>query len=120
MFGIEDFSKPLIDYSNFDPSQLRDVLVFGGSILLIGMATIFAVLCTLWLCLFIFKLAFQGSEKRKNSKKSMKAVSNAVENTNDTSVVDDSEIVAVIAAAIAMAESENSDLKFRVVSFKRV
>ena len=31
----------------------------------------------------------------------------------------DDEIVAVIAAAIAMAESENSGLKFRVVSFKR-
>ena len=34
-------------------------------------------------------------------------------------VSNDDEIVAVIVAAIAMAESESLDTKFRVVSFKR-
>ena len=32
----------------------------------------------------------------------------------------DEEIVAVIAAAIAMAESESNGIKFKVVSFRRV
>ena len=119
MFGIEDFSKPLIDYSNFDFSQLKDVLVFGGSVVLIGMATIFAVLTILWAFLAVFKLVFKNADK-KESKKAAKATAGNVEKTEDNTNADQNEIIAVIAAAIAMAESENSDLKFRVVSFKRV
>ena len=42
MFGI-DKTLPIVDFSNFDVSQLGDALVFGGSVLLIGMATVFAV-----------------------------------------------------------------------------
>ena len=42
------------------------------------------------------------------------ATANTVQSTADE------EIVAVIAAAIAMAESENSGLKFKVVSFRRI
>ena len=34
-------------------------------------------------------------------------------------VYDDEEIIAVIAAAIAMAESQNAGAKFKVVSFRR-
>ena len=120
MFGVEDFSKPIIDYSNFDPSQLGDVLIFGGSILLIGIGTIFAVLCILWLFLVLFKLVFHNAAKRKESKRGAKAVANVADKTAEASEDNSGEIVAVIAAAIAMAESENSDLKFRVVSFKRV
>ena len=119
MFGIEDFSKPLIDYSNFDFSQLKDVLVFGGSVVLIGMATIFAVLTILWAFLAVFKLVFKNADK-KESKKAAKATAGNVEKAEDNTNADQNEIIAVIAAAIAMAESENSDLKFRVVSFKRV
>lgn len=43
---------------------------------------------------------------------------NLVEETSNSD--QDEEIIAVIAAAIAMAESENSGLKFRVVSFRRI
>ena len=119
MFGIEDFSKPIIDYSNFDFSQIKDVLIFGGSILLIGMATIFAVLIILWAFLALFKLVFHNSGK-KEAKKSQKAVVGGTEKAENDTGTDQGEIIAVIAAAIAMAESENSDLKFRVVSFRRV
>lgn len=38
----------------------------------------------------------------------------------DVTESNDEEIIAVIAAAIAMAESESEGLKFRVVSFKRI
>ena len=79
MFGIEDFSKPIIDYSNFDFSQIKDVLIFGGSILLIGMATIFAVLIILWAFLALFKLVFHNSGK-KEAKKSQKAVVGGIDN----------------------------------------
>ena len=44
MFGIEDFSKPIIDFANFDISQLGNALLFGLSMLAIGMITVFAVL----------------------------------------------------------------------------
>lgn len=120
MFGIEDFSKPLIDYSNFDLSQIKDVLIFGGSVLLIGVATIFLVLCILWLCLSLFKLVFHNTGKKEARKSARNTNSGNVEKSNDYTTSDQGEIIAVIAAAIAMAESENSDLKFRVVSFKRI
>lgn len=120
MFGIEDYSKPIVDFSNFDVSQLGDALLFGASIMLIGMVTIFAVLCILWLFLIVFKLVFQNLGKNKAAKKNTAVAPVVNENATKPSQPDDGEIIAVIAAAIAMAESESSGLKFRVVSFRRV
>ena len=117
MFGVENFSEAIIKYGEgFEISQLGKAALFGGSMVLIGMATIFAVLCTLWGCLALFKLVFHDLPAKKAAK--------AVEEDTSAVVVEetasnDDEIVAVIAAAIAMAESEASDTKFRVVSFKR-
>ena len=118
MFGI-DKTLPIVDFSNFDPSQLGDALVFGGSVLLIGMATVFAVLCILWAFLGLFKLVFHDIPKRK-SEKSTKSVDLAEQATQ--TVVNDAneELVAVIAAAIAAAESDNTGIKFKVVSFRKV
>ena len=45
---------------------------------------------------------------------------NAVNENTDVAENNDEEIIAVIAAAIAMAESESEGLKFRVVSFRRI
>ena len=67
MFGIEDFSKSIVDYSNFDISQLGEAALFGGAILLIGMATIFSVLVVIWLCLVLFKVAFHDLPSKKAS-----------------------------------------------------
>lgn len=121
MFGIEDFSKPIVDYSNFDVSQLTDALLFGGAVLLIGMATVFAVLCILWLCLVVFRIVFHDiPEKKAATKSASQTVQSYVPDSYYEPQNNDDEIVAVIAAAIAMAESENSDTKFRVVSFKRI
>ena len=116
MFGIEDFSQLIVDYGNFDPSQLGKAAVFGGAILLIGMATIFTVLFVLWLCLTLFKLFFTERPDKKTA--TVAPVTDAPITPVATS--DESEeIVAVIAAAIAMAESEAAGIKFKVVSFKR-
>ena len=113
MFGIEDYSKPIIDFANLNGGDFGTALAFGGIMLLIGMLTVFAVLCTIWACLSIFKVAFHGVEKKEKPAPVVEVAPVA------TPVNDDTEIIAVIAAAIAMAESENGGAKFRVVSFNR-
>ena len=107
-----DYSSNLIQSKGF-----AETLGFGAQMLFLGMATVFAVLAIIWLCLTIFKLAFQ--EKPKNSKAAVVEAPAAVEVAPVAAANQDEEIVAVIAAAIAMAESENAGLKFKVVSFKR-
>lgn len=120
MFGIEDFSKPIIDFQNFDISQLGNAFLFGLSMLAIGMITIFAVLCLLWLCIYLFRLFFHEIPEKKAAKKAAAIPAAVVEKTEEVVTSNEGEIVAVIAAAIAMAESEHSGMKFRVVSFRRV
>ena len=120
MFGIEDFSKPIIDFANFDISQLGTALLFGLSMLAIGMITVFAVLGLLWLCIYLFRLFFHELPAKKAAKRAAAAPTAVVERTEEVATHSDEEIVAVIAAAIAMAESEHSGMKFRVVSFRRV
>ena len=118
MFGIEDFTQKIVDFANFDISQLGNALLFGGAMLLIGMATVFSVLALLWLCLVLFKLFFHDIPTRRASMQKVAPV--AVETVNESPKSDaEGEIVAVIAAAIAMAESESGGMKFKVVSFKR-
>lgn len=118
MFGIEDFTQKIVDFANFDLSQLGDAFLFGGAMLLIGILSVFAVLILLWICLMVFKLFFHDiPAKRSVTQKAVQAPVAIVKEVIPTS--SDDEIVAVIAAAIAMAESENSGMKFKVVSFKR-
>lgn len=120
MFGIEDYSKPIVDFANFDIAQLGNALLFGVSMLLIGMLTIFSVLCLLWLFLWLFKLLFHELPAKKAAKKKAEPVVTAVEKNDENKAQDEGEIIAAIAAAIAMAESEHSGMKFRVVSFRKV
>ena len=118
MFGIEDFTQKIVDFANFDISQLGDAFLFGGAMLLIGMLAVFAVLILLWICLMVFKLFFHDiPAKRSVTQKAVQAPVAMVKEVVPTS--SEGEIVAVIAAAIAMAESDNSGMKFKVVSFKR-
>ena len=117
MFGIENYSEAIVKYgSGFDVSQLGDAALFGGAMVLIGMVTIFSVLILLWGCLALFKLVFHDIPAKRGTKQTAEVVA-------PTPVVEtgssDDEVIAVIAAAIAMAESECSDTKFRVVSFRR-
>lgn len=119
MFGIEDFSQKIVDFGNFEFSQLGDAFMFGGAVLLMGMLTVFSVLAILWGCLTLFKFFFHDLKfkAKSNVKKETVEVTEAA--PAPAEVADDGEIIAVIAAAIAMAESENSDVKFKVVSFRR-
>ncbi len=106
-----DFTKPVNGFGE----QFK----FGGQMLLLGMTTVFVVLCVIWLALVIFKLAFNNIQHKsaKEVKPQAPVVTPVAPVANQAA--DNGEIVAVIAAAIAMAESESNGMKFRVVSFKK-
>ena len=116
MFGI-DIRYPIVNFDNFEGSQILDTLKFGGTMLLIGMVTVFAVLGLLWLFLALFKVAFHDLPKKKSSKAT--SVCEVAPAPIEVKKDNNDEIIAAIAAAIAMAESESSGIKFKVVSFKR-
>lgn len=100
-----------------DKLGFADSLEFGGQMLLLGLGAVFAVLTTIWLLLTLFKIVFTriNSTEKKSAPAPVVAPAPVAQ-----PVTSDDEIVAVIAAAIAMAESECGDnVKFRVVSFKR-
>ncbi len=104
-----DITKPIESFA--------DKAFYGGQMLLIGMLTVFSVLILLWLTLIVFKFLFHDLMSRRKQK-DVKVEPSPVHYTADST--DNQEIIAVIAAAIAMAESESGGNKnFRVVSFKR-
>lgn len=76
---------------------------------------ILAIGAAMLLVLYIrSKKASDTQENEQNARETeTNVISEATESANE-------EIIAVIAAAIAMAESENNGLKFRVVSFRRI
>ena len=97
-----------------------EILSLGGQVVLIGVLTVFAALGLLWACLSVFKVVFHDMPAKKSGRivPEKKVVESFVAPTPVQT--NDDEIVAVIAAAIAAAESESdSAVKFRVVSFRR-
>lgn len=110
----EDYSSAIINTKG-----LAETLGFGAQILFIGILAVFAVLTILWFCMIGFKFLFHDIKSGKAQK--TPALSTVPETMPIAPVTStDEEIVAVIAAAIAMAESEcGGTVKFRVVSFKR-
>lgn len=83
---------------------------------------ILIALATIFLGLLIIKFFIKLIKGEPLGNRPVKSTSNTEsgELISENNVTNNDEIVAVIAAAIATAESENSGLKFRVVSFKRV
>ena len=97
-----------------------EILALGGQVVLIGILTVFSVLGLLWACLTVFKIVFHDMPNKKTHKPvtEKEVVESFV--APEPVASQDEEIVAVIAAAIAAAESESGGLvKFRVVSFRR-
>ena len=96
-----------------------DALTYGGGVVLLGLGTVFSVLVIIWIVLMAFKFFFHDLKFAKKPKKTPVAET-VTEVATAPAASDDEEIIAVIAAAIAMAESESaSGTKFRVVSFNR-
>ena len=116
MFGV-NLNEQLVNIVEFNFTKMDKALAFGGTMLLIGMATIFTVLSLLWICLVLFKYFFHDLPASRATNAQPVAVESVSESSKTTD--EDEEIVAVIAAAIAMAESESDGIKFRVVSFRR-
>ena len=105
-----DITKPI--------EKFGDKFLYGGQMLLIGICTVFAVLILLWLTLVLFKLFFHDLPSRPKKIKEDTVEPAPVQ--QDAEAADGEEIIAVIAAAIAMAENEcGGNKQFRVVSFKR-
>ena len=97
--------------------SFADKLSYGGTLVLIGMLTIFSVLVIIMIALYGFKYFFHDLAKAKSNAPKPEKVDVApvvIPVSNP-----DEEVVAAITAAIAMAESESNGIKFRVVSFKR-
>lgn len=111
--GKTDLNKVVIETEGF-----METFLFGGKIVLIGMATVFAVLCLIWLALSLFKVFFYDM-KMKKRKTIVKIEAHDEVAAAAPVQTDECEIIAVIAAAIAAAESEHPGAKFKVVSFNR-
>lgn len=105
LLEVTDYTKPV--------ESFLDRLTFGGFMLLLGMAIVFAVLTIIWGSLAVFKLYFSKAESKAP------VVVEEPAPVVQAPVSEENEIVAVIAAAIAMAESESDGVKFKVVSFRR-
>ena len=112
----EHYSQKIIEELGF-----MDTLGFGAMMLGIGMLAIFAVLCLLWGALVLFKIAFYDVPTKKKAANDVPVAAPAPVIVPAAPVAshEDEELIAVLAAAIAMAESECLGAKFRVVSFKR-
>ena len=111
MFLAIDVTKPL--------ESVSDKFAYGGQMLLIGMSVVFSVLLILWGALELFHLIvtkLPAAIEKKREKANAAEVQPAATVPDE----DDSELVAVFAAAIAAASEENPAGSFRVVSFRRV
>ena len=77
---------------------------------------ILAICAVIAVCYYICKNKIGGSSNVDSNTSSI----NIEDEATNTCANNDEEIIAVIAAAIAMAESESDGLKFKVVSFRRI
>ena len=104
---------------NAEPLSPSEAFLQGGKVLLIGMATVFAVLSIIWFCLYLTRLLLaritaSGEEKSTTPAPAPAPVAPVAP------VMAEGELIAVITAAIAAAEAESGRTGFRVVSFHRV
>ena len=109
--------------------SFSDRMSYGLQVFAVGLGTVFAVLAILWLALVLFKVFLYDIPNKKAAKKAeaeaknTPAVEPVVESAAEeaTSAEDDTQLIAVITAAIAAYTADSgSALPFRVVSYKRV
>jgi hypothetical protein len=106
----------MLDINENNPLNFFDALGSDTKMFVLGIGAAFAAIGIIWAILTLFKIVFanQNANSNKNEAGSESTFVPAPVYTQDT------EIVAVISAAIAMAESETGNgIKFKVVSFKR-
>lgn len=100
---------------------MSEKMANAGINTLLGMGTVFIVLIIIMLVIMSFNL-FNGSSKKKEEKKTVTdSVDNAVAQISaNEEASDDTELVAVIAAAIAAFEGSASTDGYVVRSIRRV
>jgi len=95
----------------------------AGQVTLIGLATLFAVLAILMLALYLFQyFSYTLPQKKKNKALTSAPVETIqVEEEPVQTTTDDTQLIAVLAAAIAAYEStvNQNTSSFHVVSYKR-
>lgn len=102
---------------------LSERLLEGGKVFLIGMVTVFAVLALLWLVMALFRVLFYKKNIDEDATNVIKvedvpSLENIPRATSVSS--DDTQLIAVITAAIAAYNaSAGNALPFRVVSYRR-
>ncbi len=104
--------------------SLSEKLSTGGMVLLLGMATVFAVLAILWFILALFNVIFgkkQPKEKKAPAPKAAPAPVPAPAPVAIEPAADDGALIAAITAAIAAYTANDAEFAggFRVVSFRR-
>ena len=107
----------LLSLADTIPETFSEKLSYGLQMLILGILMVFAVLGIIFLALIIFHFVchtLPEKMKKNQGEAAPVAPTPAAVQTNDE------EIVAVIAAAIAAAENELPDARFRVVSFRRI
>ena len=111
-----NYLLPFLEVTDFtvEVEGFGNKVLYGLEMLLIGMVIVFSVLALLWITLEISGRAFQKLSAPKNpaAEKSEPTVAPELQTTDET------ELIAVLTAAIAAMESAPA-ARFRVVSFKR-
>lgn len=106
---------PMLEVDIHSKLPLGEAVLYGLQMLLIGILIVFSVLATLWISLEISGRIFKklsGTAKKQTERKPEPVAAPAPAATDDT------ELIAVLTAAIAAMESAPA-ARFRVVSFKR-
>ena len=104
----------------FSPERLA----LSGQMTLLGMGMVFAVLAILWAVLTVFKFIFAKPEPKKKAAPAPVAEPVVIpEPVVVPEEADDTELIAILTAAIAAYEASNGNEVapggFRVVSFRR-
>lgn len=87
----------------------------AGTGTVIGVMTVFTILIILWLILVVMQYVFGSTNKKETKAEVVEAVV-----TQPVAKPDDTQLIAVITAAItAMFEAQGITTKFRVKSFRR-
>ena len=95
--------------------------LFGLKISLMGVGTVFAVLIFLWLVLSVFRVVFDKSNAvpAKVSQSAPKTVTTPAADTIVEESEDETELIAILMAAICAASGTGDPSKLRIVSYKR-
>lgn len=101
------------------PDGFVEKLLYGLQVAVIGIAMVFAILAIIMGVLYLFELVFYKIPNKKNAVDV--PVNPGVQVSKDCFLSDDSEIAAVIAAAVASYYEQSApSSKYKIKSFRRI